>query len=111
MERRRFARIAVSMMLKFKTAEQFSDALDGSACDLSEGGMCINSTRVKPVGTRVEIELPVPGGVPVTIRGIVRSIRYRNGQPEKMGIEFDELEEPALSMVQHFIRMQADKSS
>jgi hypothetical protein len=110
-ERRRFARIAVSMMLKFKTLEQFGDALDGSACDLSEGGICINGPRVKPVGTRVEIELPVPGRDPVTIRGTVRSIRYKDGRPDKMGIEFDELEGPALSIVQHFIRMQERKSS
>jgi c-di-GMP-binding flagellar brake protein YcgR len=110
-ERRRFARIEVSMMLKFKTLEQFGDALDGSACDLSEGGICINSARVKPVGTRVEIELPVPGAEPVSIRGTVRSIRYKNGQPEKMGIEFDELEGPAKSLIQHFIRNQGRKSS
>jgi len=99
------------MMLRFKTLEQFGEALDGSACDLSEGGICINSSRAKPVGTRVEIELPASGGQTVSIRGTVRSIRYKNGQPDKMGIEFDELQDPALGIIQHLVKMQANKDS
>jgi hypothetical protein len=97
------------MMLRFKSLEQFGEALDGSACDLSEGGVCINSAKAKPVGTKVEIELPVPGAQPVTIKGIVRSIRYKDGQPEKMGIEFEELQDPALGVIQYLVKKQSNQ--
>jgi uncharacterized protein (TIGR02266 family) len=109
MERRRFARIPVNLMLKFKKLEAFEHALDGSANDLSQGGICITTPNVKPVGTRVQIELPIPGSEPIEIKGTVRSIRYNGGKPAAMGIEFDELEDPAQGVIRRLIEKHQSK--
>jgi len=109
LEKRRFARIQVNLMLKFKKLETFEDALDGSARDLSQGGICITTRTVKPVGTRVQIEFPIPGSDPMEIKGTVRSIRYNNGKPAAMGIEFDEFEGQAQGVIQYLIKKHQPK--
>jgi len=103
-ERRQFARIKINLQLKFKSLESMNGVLEGSTSDLSIGGIFLRTTDVKPVGTRLEMELPIPGGQPAIVTGTVRSIRYNRGQPEGMGIEFDELHDPALGVVQWMIR-------
>jgi hypothetical protein len=98
-ERRKFARIKVSLQLKFKSLESLDGILEGLATDLSAMGVFLRTEVVKPVGTRLEMEVPIPDGKPVTVFGTVRSIRYRQGEPEGMGIEFDELCDPALGVI------------
>jgi len=101
MERRQFARIPVNLQLKFKSFEALENLLEGAALDISPGGMFIRSRQVKPLGTVVEIELPVPGGEPALVRGVVRSIRYQQGEPFGMGIEFEGLKDPARGVILH----------
>ena len=88
-ERRQFARIKINLSLKFKSFSSKNGCLSGSASDLSRGGVFLRTTDVKPVGTRLEMELPIPGGQPVTLTGTVRSIRYFHNEPAGMGIEFN----------------------
>ena len=103
MERREFARIKINLQLKFKSLEKMDGCLEGLTSDLSQGGVFLRTADVKPVGTRLEMELPIPGAQPVTITGTVRSIRYFHGGPVGMGIEFDELHDPALGVILWFI--------
>ena len=103
MERRQFARIKINLLLKFKSLEIVDQRLEGSAADLSQGGVFLRTAEVRPVGTRLEMELPIPGSESVTVTGMVRSIRYRYGAPEGMGIEFDELRDPALGVIRWLI--------
>ena len=103
MERRRFARVKVSMMLKFKSLEAFEGIAAGSAGDLSQGGTFIHTKKVRKVGTPVEIELPVDDGETVMIRGIVRSIRYDKNEPSGMGIEFVDLDDRAGALIKSLL--------
>lgn len=109
MERRQFARIKVDMLLKFRTLEQFENLVDAKANDLSLGGMFVATQNVKPVGTRVKIELPIEDGGSTCVKATVRSIRYINGKKMGMGIEFDELAEPARSLISSLVERQEKK--
>lgn len=110
MERRQFARIQVGMKLKFKNLESFEGMVTGSAGNLSLGGMYIHTKETKEVGSRVAVELPVPGMEPISIQGTVRSIRCEDGNDSGMGIEFDELVDPALGVIQYLIKKHEDDS-
>ncbi len=83
--------------------------MTGGACDLSHGGICITGKNVKPVGTRIHLEIPVPGSHPVEVMGTVKSIRYNKGEPAAMGIEFDKLEEPALGVISYLVKKHESK--
>lgn len=104
MERRQFARIKINLQIQFKSIESMEGRVEGLTSDLSQGGIFLRTSDVKPVGTRMEMEVPIPGGKPVTVFGTVRSIRYQEGRPVGMGIEFDELHDPALGVIQWLIR-------
>jgi len=104
LERRQFARIKVNLQIQFKSIESMEGRFGGRTSDLSQGGVFMHSEDVKPVGTRLELEVPIPGGSPVIVTGTVRSIRYHKNRPVGMGIEFDRLEDPALGVIQWFIR-------
>lgn len=110
MERRKFARIQVGMKLKFKNLESFEGMVTGSAGDLSLSGMYIHTKQTKEVGSRVAVELPVPGQEPISIQGTVRSIRCEEGKDCGMGIEFDKLAEPALGVIQYLIKKHENDS-
>ena len=103
MERRQFARIKVNLALKFQSLEQLENAISGQAADLSKGGIFIKTRKVKPVGTRVQIELPAPQGGTALIKGVVRSLRYQAGRPVGMGIEFEEMDELARELISRVI--------
>lgn len=103
MERRQFARIQINLRLRFKSFSQLEQMLEGAAGDLSEGGMFIRTEEVKPVGTQVEMELPLPEGGYVCLRGQVRSVRYDRGRPLGMGIQFEKLEGPARRVILYLL--------
>jgi len=101
-ERRRFARIPVELRLKFKSVEQIGNILDGHSADLSLGGIFIRTSHIKPLGTKVMIELPGEDEV-FHIKGTVRSIRYDRGEPIGVGIEFENMDENTLSLIKQLI--------
>ncbi len=108
-ERRRFARINASFNIKFKSLEQFEYVFDAMVGDLSLGGMFIRGNQTRPVGTPIEMELPMSGGKIIKVHGIVRSIRYFKGEPAGMGIEFKDLDEQAIDLIQYLIHKKAMK--
>lgn len=110
MDQRRFARIQVSLRLKFKSLSALENRRDGHTSDLSLGGMFIQSAEVKPMGTKVEIELPGPNETPVLIYGVVRFIKYQNGQPFGMGIEFEDLATDAREIIAAIVEKNTAKA-
>ncbi len=102
-ERRRFARIPVELKLRFRSIEQLEKYAQGSAGDLSMGGIYIATTHVKPTGTQVKIELPGGEDEFVGIKGVVRSIRYHEGEAAGMGIEFEDMDEQARRLIQYLL--------
>lgn len=104
-ERRKFARIPVSLMLKFKSFEHLEHMVEGHIGDLSLGGMFLRTSQVKPVGTTVQMEIPVRDDT-LCIRGEVRGVRYNNGKPVGMGIEFRDLDEQSRRLIQYIMDKQ-----
>ena len=51
-------------------------------------------------GQRVEIELPGPDSRPARIRGKIRHVRRIDGHPHGIGIEFIEMNGPALQVIE-----------
>lgn len=111
-ERRKFARIKLSMQIQFRSFIQFEDMLDGCIKDLSIGGMFMGAKQVKPVGTKVEIELPdpYPQGGNIKIGATVRSVREKEGVPIGMGIEFDDLSPRAKQLIEYLLEKHKEES-
>jgi c-di-GMP-binding flagellar brake protein YcgR len=107
MERRRFARIEVSLQLKFKSLAALEDMRDGHVGNLSLGGLFLRTAEVKPTGTRVQIELPDLNGGVLAITGAVRSVHYDQGKPSGMGIEFDPLSDSARGVIEKIVEKSA----
>ncbi len=99
MERRQFARVPVSLQIKFTSLESLEQMLTGATSNVSFGGLFIKTNNPRPVDTEVIIEIPDPSGNPVIFNGLVRSIKYYNGAPSGMGIEFKDIDGPGRSIL------------
>ncbi len=102
-ERRKFSRINVRYQVKFNSLEDFEDMVQASTEDMSYGGVYINTRHLKPVGTKMSMELPANQGK-VLIDGTVRSLRYQQGIPVGMGIQFEGLDTDAAALLHALIQ-------
>ncbi len=100
---RRELRVEVALQIRFACIEDLEDMIKAKTLNLSKGGMFICTERLRKKGHRVEIEISVPGSEPVTIKGTIRHARLMDGQPFGIGIEFDELKDPALQVIDEII--------
>jgi len=77
------------------------------AVNLSEGGMYIRKINPFPVGTKVEIALPLKENKPIKLKGIVIYVRYISRDLFKiapgMAIEFEELSSEDSAMLKAYI--------
>jgi uncharacterized protein (TIGR02266 family) len=103
LERRRHARVDVALKICFNSIENMENMIMGSALNLSRSGLFIRTGKVIREGERVEIELPVSGGRFLRVQGTVRHARQKDGHPYGLGIEFDELEEPARKIIEDLL--------
>ena len=76
---------------------------DSVVTDVSEGGLCVKSTKPAPTGTQVEFEVRTPDGLPVLDgRGRVawsrETARFR--APAGMGVRFEGLGIRGFDLVQ-----------
>lgn len=87
----------------------FSDSnfYAGFSSDISEGGIFISSYILQPVGAEVEVSLGLPGGHEINATGTVRWVRdphdLEHSEPPGMGIEFNDLDERARSLIGQFV--------
>ena len=106
-ERRRFLRVPVSLSIRFRGMEAFSEFIQGSVKDLSHGGLFIRTMLMKPVGSEVLIQIPDQAGGFHTIKGVVRCIQEpetAQGHLEPgMGIEFVSVDEALAQLIQKVI--------
>jgi Tfp pilus assembly protein PilZ len=73
--------------------------------NISEGGMNVATKESFPVGSKVEISLPVKGGSTIVINGAVVNTKSGRGlQPAGMGIQFNEVSELILAILKSIIR-------
>jgi uncharacterized protein (TIGR02266 family) len=96
-EKRKFARIQVALSIQFRNLEDFQEFVQADITDLSRGGVFIKTDMPRQVGTMVLMQIPLPDGSHVQLRGMVRHIKYLAGVPGNpplgMGIEFADLSE------------------
>ena len=102
--RRKDARFFVELAITLKSESQFWVA---SANNVSQGGVFVATKELKPIGSRVELEVTLPGGFGVVRTvGVVRWIRETSSSadaPLGMGIQFDEIGADALKTIGTFL--------
>lgn len=99
---RRHLRVQVVLQIRFLCIEDMEQMIKASTLNLSEGGMFICTDQLREKGRRVEIEFPLPGGS-IRISGVIIHVRYIDGQPFGIGIEFDEFDEPTRQAMEGLI--------
>jgi hypothetical protein len=77
--------------------------IKASTIDVSRGGMFINSASRRKTGQKVLVELPGPGGQGIPVQGVIRHIRYMDGQPVGFGIEFEDLGSEAAAVIEQLL--------
>lgn len=78
--------------------------------NISEGGMNVETKEPFPVGSKVEISLPVRGDSSIVINGVVvNTKRCRGLQPAAMGIQFNGVSDLVLTIVKSIINMASDQ--
>jgi uncharacterized protein (TIGR02266 family) len=91
-ERSDTARVIVNTMLNLSTDHQF---YNGFSENIEEGGIFVATFDPKPKNSKVIVNFKLPGGRPVTTRGIVHFVReYNPLAPEMapgMGVKFTDL--------------------
>lgn len=75
--------------------------------DISEGGVFVASYALLPVGSRVSIEVALPGNFEIQASGVVRWLRYSEGDedsaPPGMGIQFDAISDDDRELIREFV--------
>ena len=80
--------------------------------NISEGGMNVETKESLPVGSKVEISLPVKGGSAIVINGVVVNTKSSGGpQPGGMGIQFKGVSELILTILKSIIRASEQDAS
>ena len=106
-ERRRFLRVPVSLSIRFRGLNDFSEYIQGNVKDLSHGGLFIRTAAVKPVGSEVLIQISDGAGGFHTIKGIVRCVMEpgaASGRLEPgLGIEFVSVDQALRDLIQEVI--------
>lgn len=102
-ERRRSPRRHLETELGIYTDANFYSGFTG---DISEGGVFVVSYVPLPVGTKVSLDLSLPGGFEIHATGTVRWVRAQRddeGQRPGMGVRFDDLSEQDRELIREFI--------
>lgn len=89
-DRRRADRASVTVRIDYATVDELFSEFTR---DINEGGLFIETEKLKPPGTEVSMQFHLPGSDEVlrTLGRVVRVSNGRVGMPAGMGIEFDEL--------------------
>jgi uncharacterized protein (TIGR02266 family) len=89
-ERRRSERAALIVRVDYSTIDELFSEFTR---DINEGGLFIETEKLKPAGTEVTMQFNLPGSDEV-VQTIGRVVRISSGDefsPPGMGIEFDDI--------------------
>ncbi|WP_224240492.1 TIGR02266 family protein [Hyalangium gracile] len=85
-----------------------SNFFTGFSTDISEGGVFVATVETVPRGTKVDLDLMLPGGRPLKASGVVRWLREPNDHtPDLMpgvGVQFQDLQPEVASLITDFVR-------
>lgn len=101
--RREHARFSVDLDVSVGSDHNF---YSGFAENLSAGGVFIATHKLKPVGSKIEVTVNLPGEVRIQATGEVRWIRVfneRSDTPPGMGVRFDALDAESASAIESFL--------
>jgi uncharacterized protein (TIGR02266 family) len=84
--RRRHVRVSFRNKVSLTSADRGYDLY---STDISEGGMNVETKEPLPVGSKVEISLPLKEGNAIAFKGVVVNVKSGKGlRPAGMGIQF-----------------------
>jgi uncharacterized protein (TIGR02266 family) len=101
--RREHSRFAVDLDVTVGSDHNF---YAGFAENLSAGGVFIATHKLKPVGSKIELNINLPDGAQLKTEGEVRWVRVFNEHsdtPPGMGVKFNQLPEESLALIQSFL--------
>ena len=100
-DRKRTARRALRLPVKFWRLGEKTDAHSGYTMNVSEGGIFVATYRPLPPNTFIEIEVEHPDRVVRTIARVVHAAKYpaqfQSVMKSGMGLRFHSPEDPAVS--------------
>jgi len=101
--RREHSRFAVDLDVTVGSDHNF---YAGFAENMSVGGIFIATHQLKPVGSKIELNINLPDGAQLKTEGEVRWVRVFNEHsdtPPGMGVKFNKLTDEALALIQNFL--------
>lgn len=102
------ASVNVNTMLNMNTDHQF---YNGFSENIEEGGIFVATFDPKPIDSKVIINFKLPGGRPVTARGIVHWVREYNqltpDVPPGMGVKFTDLLPEDKKAIEQYVKQRA----
>jgi uncharacterized protein (TIGR02266 family) len=85
-----------------------SNFFTGFSTDISAGGIFVATVETVPRGTKVELDITLPGGRPLRANGVVRWLREPNSHTPDlmpgMGVQFQDLPPELASLISDFVR-------
>jgi c-di-GMP-binding flagellar brake protein YcgR len=91
LERRRFARIAQELVVRYEALDDQPTSDEGRTLNLSAGGVLILAHQPLPAGQRIRVVLALPGDdSPIEITGQVGRVRSLSDRVHEVAIEFVE---------------------
>ena len=91
LERRRFARIAQELVVRYEALDDQPTSDEGRTLNLSAGGVLILAHQPLPTGQRIRVVLALPGDdSPIEITGQVGRVRSLSDRVHEVAIEFVE---------------------
>ncbi len=101
--RRKSPRADLVVRVDYQTIDELFSEF---ARNLNEGGIFIESENPHPLGTALKLQFQIPGSEdPIRVSGVV--VRVSEGSavdPAGMGIEFENLDAEARSMIDELVR-------
>jgi uncharacterized protein (TIGR02266 family) len=100
--------VNVNTMLNMNTDHQF---YNGFSENIEEGGIFVATFDPKPVDAKVVVNFKLPGGHPVTARGVVQFVREYNPltpeTPPGMGVKFTDLLKDDKRAIEKYLKQRA----
>ncbi len=102
-DRRKSDRAELVVRVDYQTVDELFSEF---ARNNNEGGLFVETSASHPVGTEVHLQFHVPGAEePLQVAGrIVRHSGKDSGEPNGMGIEFDDLDRQARQRINQLVR-------
>ncbi|HXU74216.1 MAG TPA: PilZ domain-containing protein [Polyangia bacterium] len=102
---REHTRYPVELAVRMKCAT-WADYLELHTSNLSRGGLFVPSVMSAPVGTEIAIELALPNGATVKLRGEIVHVAEKSGeQPAGMGVMFMAMDDAAKRALEEALRL------